>query len=95
MHTRNRMKSNFSEMHDEYSYPLTFFPSPLSVLQAIFPRDGGMEAPSCVVGFQFSHELLYDRFMEITSKVKVSLVVPFKRFASKILSSISVSAKIA
>lgn len=38
---------------------------------AIFPRDGGMEAPSCVVGFQFSHELMYERFMEITSKVKV------------------------
>lgn len=39
---------------------------------AIFPRDGGLEAPSCVVGFQFSHELMYERFMEITSKVKVS-----------------------
>lgn len=38
---------------------------------AIFPRDGGMEAPSCVVGFQFSHELMYERFMEITSTVKV------------------------
>lgn len=38
---------------------------------AIFPRDGGMEAPSCVVGFQFSHALMYERFMEITSKVKV------------------------
>ena len=39
---------------------------------AIFPRDGGMEAASCVVGFQFSHELLQSRFMEITSKSKVS-----------------------
>jgi len=39
---------------------------------AIFPRDGGMEAPSCVVGFQFSHQLMYDRFMEITSPDKVS-----------------------
>lgn len=39
---------------------------------AIFPRDGGEEAASCVVGFQFSHELMYERFMEITSKVKVS-----------------------
>lgn len=38
---------------------------------AIFPRDGGMEAASCVVGFQFSHELMYQRFMEITSKAKV------------------------
>lgn len=34
---------------------------------AIFPRDGGQEAPSCVVGFQFSHELMYERFMELTS----------------------------
>lgn len=42
---------------------------------AIFPRDGGMEAPSCVVGFQFSHELMYQRFMEITSKVKVSVLI--------------------
>lgn len=44
---------------------------------AIFPRDGGMEAPSCVVGFQFSHELMYQRFMEITSKVKVSCQIEF------------------
>ncbi|KAJ6647712.1 Voltage-dependent calcium channel subunit alpha-2/delta-3, partial [Pseudolycoriella hygida] len=36
---------------------------------AIFPRDGGLEAPGLVVGFQFSHSFMYDRFMEITSKV--------------------------
>ncbi|XP_038110145.1 voltage-dependent calcium channel subunit alpha-2/delta-3 isoform X2 [Culex quinquefasciatus] len=34
----------------------------------IFPRDGGLEAPGCVTGFQFSHELMQQRFMEITSK---------------------------
>lgn len=34
--------------------------------------DGGMEAPSCVVGFQFSHELMYERFMELTSTIDVS-----------------------
>jgi hypothetical protein len=39
---------------------------------AIFPRDGGLEAPSCVVGFQFSHSLMYERFMEITSTIEVS-----------------------
>lgn len=39
---------------------------------AIFPRDGGMEAPGSVVGFQFSHALMYDRFMEITNKIYVS-----------------------
>lgn len=38
---------------------------------AIFPRDGGLEAPGLVVGFQFSHSLMYKRFMEITSKVDV------------------------
>lgn len=42
---------------------------------AIFPRNdnGGIEAPASVVGFQFSHSLMYERFMEITSKVNVSL----------------------
>lgn len=39
---------------------------------AIFPRDGGQEAPSGVVGFQFSLDLMYKRFMDITSKVNVS-----------------------
>lgn len=34
---------------------------------AIFPRDGGLEAPAAVVGFQFSHQLLYERFMDIIS----------------------------
>ena len=38
---------------------------------AIFPRDGGHEAPGCVVGFQFSHALMYQRFIEITSKTNV------------------------
>lgn len=73
----------------------TFIRLLFPVFKAIFPRDGGLEAPSCVVGFQFSHELLYERFMEITSKVEVSLVVPFKRFAFKFLSSIFLSASIA
>jgi voltage-dependent calcium channel alpha-2/delta-4 len=41
---------------------------------AIFPRDGGKEAPSAVVGFQFSHQPMYDRFMEITSSISVSNV---------------------
>jgi voltage-dependent calcium channel alpha-2/delta-4 len=45
---------------------------------AIFPRDGILEAPSCVVGFQFSHELMYSRFMELTSNLTVSLFLfPF------------------
>jgi hypothetical protein len=39
---------------------------------AIFPRDGGMEAPSSVVGLQFQHSALFSRFMTITSKTTVS-----------------------
>lgn len=40
---------------------------------AIFPRDGGIEAPGSVVGFQFSHALMSERFMEITSKANVRI----------------------
>lgn len=39
---------------------------------AIFPRDGGKEAPACVVGFQFSHALMLERFFNITSVDNVS-----------------------
>ncbi|PNF16359.1 hypothetical protein B7P43_G10508 [Cryptotermes secundus] len=35
---------------------------------AIFPRDGGMEAPASVVGLQFQHSALLSRFISITSK---------------------------
>lgn len=38
---------------------------------AIFPRDGGNEAPGSVVGYQFEQAKMYERFMEITSRVKV------------------------
>jgi hypothetical protein len=41
---------------------------------AIFPRDGGMEAPASVVGLQFQHSALFSRFMSITSKTMVSKV---------------------
>jgi len=41
---------------------------------AIFPRDGGKEAASAVVGFQFSHKQMYDRFMEITASVNVRMI---------------------
>lgn len=38
---------------------------------AIFPRDGGLEAPACVVGFQFDHFAMRSRFGSITEgKVK-------------------------
>lgn len=42
---------------------------------AIFPRDGGLEAPGAVVGYQFSHELMVERFAAITSKVTVSWTI--------------------
>lgn len=42
---------------------------------AIFPRDGGMEAPACVVGFQFSHSKMWDRFFNITAVDNVSLFI--------------------
>lgn len=40
---------------------------------AIFPKDGGIGAPGSVVGFQFSHRRMKERFMEITSDVNVSV----------------------
>lgn len=53
---------------------------------AIFPRDGGMEAPSCVVGFQLSQPAMTQRFMEIASKSNVSvLLLDFPRLARKSL----------
>jgi voltage-dependent calcium channel alpha-2/delta-4 len=45
-------------------------PLQVSASMAIFPRDGGSEAPSCVVGFQFSHQLMQKSFVDITSTVK-------------------------
>lgn len=39
---------------------------------AIFPRDGGKKAPACVVGFQFSHQLMMERFLDITTVTDVS-----------------------
>lgn len=43
---------------------------------AIFPRDGGREAPACVVGFQFSHASMLERFFNITSIDHVCIKVP-------------------
>lgn len=44
----------------------------ITATHAIFPRDGGKDAPSSVVGFQFSHANMYKRFMEITNSGGVS-----------------------
>lgn len=51
--------------------PMEDFELKVTASHAIFPRDGGIEAPGSVVGFQFSHALMYERFMEITSKANV------------------------
>lgn len=60
-----------------YSVPFDSGSGPNSITvtasHAIFPRDAGLEAPGCVVGFQFQHSNFYSRFMEITSKTYVSL----------------------
>lgn len=45
---------------------------------AIFPRDGGMEAPACVVGFQFPHVKMWERFANITSEENVSQEINVK-----------------
>lgn len=44
---------------------------------AIFPKDGGHEAPGSVVGFKIAHSALYQRFIDITSKANVSSNVLF------------------
>lgn len=47
----------------------------ITATQAIFPVDGGKEAPASVVGYQLTHKSLYDRFMELTMKTdEVSLL---------------------
>jgi len=44
----------------------------ITASHAIFPRDGGKEAPACVVGFQFSHARMWERFFNITAVDHVS-----------------------
>lgn len=39
---------------------------------AIFCVDAGKEAPGCVVGFQFTQQRMYQRFIEITNQVHVN-----------------------
>lgn len=46
---------------------------------AIFPRDGGMEAPACVVGFQFSHARMWERFFNITAVDNVSMAKYYRQ----------------
>lgn len=46
----------------------------ITAVHAIFPVDGGKEAPASVVGFQFTQKSLYNRFIEIT-KMKAAEVI--------------------
>lgn len=39
----------------------------MTASHAVFPRDGGNTAPVGVLGYQFSLEFMYQRFMEISS----------------------------
>lgn len=80
-HQIDKQSFVYSVLHEEEDKQVEEGELKVTASMAIFPRDGGMEAPSCVVGFQFSHELMVERFMEITSKVKVSTALPLKRFA--------------
>lgn len=48
----------------------------VSASYAIFPKQGDLEAPGCVVGFKFNHDLMVERFRNITTKDKVQ----FNRF---------------
>lgn len=46
----------------------------ITASHAIFPKDGGNEAPGCVVGFQFSHSAMIQRFASITSEDHVGFL---------------------
>ncbi|XP_034669004.1 voltage-dependent calcium channel subunit alpha-2/delta-3 [Drosophila subobscura] len=50
-----------------YNDPMEDSDLKVTASHAIFPRDGGKEAPACVVGFQFSHARMWERFFSITA----------------------------
>ncbi|XP_067001120.2 voltage-dependent calcium channel subunit alpha-2/delta-3 isoform X2 [Anabrus simplex] len=43
--------------------------SVVTASHAVYPRDGGLEAPAVVIGLQLQHSALHSRFMSITSKM--------------------------
>lgn len=51
----------------------------ITASHAIFPRDGGLEAPACVVGFQFDHTSMSRRFDRITQEEQVRIFQFSKR----------------
>lgn len=64
-HRDNTESFVYSVKH--YNDPLEDSDLKVTASHAIFPRDGGKEAPACVVGFQFSHARMWDRFFNITA----------------------------
>ncbi|EDW89685.2 voltage-dependent calcium channel subunit alpha-2/delta-3 [Drosophila yakuba] len=72
-------KSAILQHHEDRSesfvYSVKYYDDPMedsevkvTASHAIFPRDGGKEAPACVVGFQFSHARMWERFFSITAE---------------------------
>ncbi|KAH8279880.1 hypothetical protein KR054_009426 [Drosophila jambulina] len=57
-----------------YNDPMEDSEVKVTASHAIFPRDGGKEAPACVVGFQFSHARMWERFFNITAEDHVSRI---------------------
>ncbi|XP_064542057.1 voltage-dependent calcium channel subunit alpha-2/delta-3 isoform X1 [Drosophila montana] len=64
-HQENTESFVYSVKH--YNDPLEDSDLKVTASHAIFPRDGGKEAPACVVGFQFSHARMWERFFNITA----------------------------
>ncbi|XP_037825426.1 voltage-dependent calcium channel subunit alpha-2/delta-3 [Lucilia sericata] len=71
---RSAILAHHEERTDSFVYSVKHHSDPaedselkVTASHAIFPRDGGKEAPACVVGFQFSHAQMLDRFFNITS----------------------------
>ncbi|XP_017853945.1 voltage-dependent calcium channel subunit alpha-2/delta-3 [Drosophila busckii] len=64
-HSDNQESFVYSVKH--YNDPLEDADLKVTASHAIFPRDGGKEAPACVVGFQFSHARMWERFFNITA----------------------------
>ncbi|KAH8323327.1 hypothetical protein KR067_005091 [Drosophila pandora] len=71
-------KSAILQHHEDrtesFVYSVKYYDDPMedselkvTASHAIFPRDGGKEAPACVVGFQFSHALMWEQFFAITA----------------------------
>lgn len=76
---RSAILQHHSELTETFVYSIKHAADPnehknlqVTASHAIFPRDGGKEAPACVVGFQFSYALMYERFYNITSMDNVS-----------------------